>query len=140
MSVLQLSFSSNPTTRSTILLIDDDPFEASARKSVLEQHFTPVQSISGAADAFIRMEDPSFVEELALIVVALRMPGLSGPAFVKELANRAPDVPILVIGRYGESAPEYSAGNVRFLPQTTSTKELLSGARAILSRRMARVA
>lgn len=140
MNSLHLWSVSNPTLRSTILLIDDDPFEASARKSVLEQHFDPVLSVSGAADAFIRMEDPSFIGQLALIVVALRMPGLSGPAFVKELANRAPEVPVLVIGRYGESAPEYGGGNVRFLPQSTSTKELLLGARTILSRRMAKVA
>lgn len=126
--------------RSTILLIDDDPFQAYAHRTALERSFTSIERAADASEALILVDDPAFAGSLALIIVGLCMPGLSGPALVGELSSRIPSVPILVIGRAGESAADYTGQNVRYLPRFSSTGDFLAGARALFSPPLARVA
>jgi CheY-like chemotaxis protein len=111
-----------------IFLIDDDPFLAYARKSVLQRRFRDVERAADAAGAFIRLEEPGFAQRLALVIVALSQPGIAGPQFVEELSSRIARVPILVVGRAGEIALDYSGGeHVRFLPRHASAEDLLAG-------------
>jgi DNA-binding NtrC family response regulator len=117
----------------TILLVDDDPFQAYAHKVALNHEPFNIERASDASEAFIRLDEPGFSRSLVLIVVGLRLPGLAGPAFVGELTARVPGVPILVIGRGGETASEYKGGNLRFLPSNTSADELLEGVKSFLS-------
>lgn len=119
--------------RATILLVDDDPFQAFAHRAALERQFANIDRASDASSAFIRVQVPGYTESLALIVVGLRLPGLAGPAVVSELQARAPRVPILVIGRLGETAADYQGLNIGFLPRSASAEELLAGASALLS-------
>lgn len=129
-----------PATRSTILLVDDDALESHARADVLESHFSSVYRVPDAAQAFIRLNDHEFAASVALVLVSLRLPGLSGPAFVRELAMRLGGVPILVIGKADETAPDYPTPTVRFLPRTTSASRLLSEAGAVFSSHLRMVA
>jgi ActR/RegA family two-component response regulator len=115
------------SARSTILMVDDDPFLAHPRKSMLERRFA-VERATDAAQAFILLQDRAFTDRLSLIVVALRQPGFSGPAFVRELTDRLPRTPVLVIGAPGEIAPDYGGNLVRFLPRQASCEDLLAGA------------
>ena len=126
--------------RATILLVDDDPFQAYAHRSALEPHFAHIERAADANEAFIRVVDPGFEETLALIVVALRLPGMAGPAFVSELRSRLPKVPVLVIGRVGETASDYCGDNVSFVPRNTSGKELVRAVKRMLSAGLLRVA
>lgn len=109
-----------------ILLVDDDPFLAHARTAALESFYEEVIRAADAAEAFILVDQAAFRRELALVVVALHMPGLSGPAFVAELTSRAPGVPVLVLCRKGECTDQYEAENVHLLPAESSIKEMLS--------------
>jgi DNA-binding NtrC family response regulator len=115
----------------TILLVDDDPFQAYAHRVALEREFASIERALSANEAFIRVEQPEFAERLGLIVVGLRLPGLAGPAFVSELSARVPGVPLLVIGRDGETAAEYSDQDLRFLPRETSSDDLLAVVRSM---------
>ena len=126
--------------RNTILLIDDDPFQAYAHRTALERSFTAIERAADASQALILADDPTFADTLALIIVGLFMPGHSGPSFVSELSSRVPSVPILVIGRAGESAADYPMENVRFLPRFSSTGDFVAGARALFSPGLSRVA
>lgn len=126
--------------RSTILLVEDDPFPAYARKSVLERHFPRVERVADLAEAFIRVDEPDYARRLALVIVALHQPGMAGPAFVSELAARLHHVPILVVGRSGEIASDYPGELVRFLPQHAPTNQILQQARQILAHPPARIA
>lgn len=117
----------------TILLVDDDPFQAFAHRAALEHDYASIERVADASAAFIRVQEPVFAESLALIVAGLRLPGLAGPAFVNELKARVPQVPVLVIGRSGETAAEYSGENVGFVARNASAEELLAGVRALLS-------
>ena len=126
--------------RATILLVDDDPFQAHLRRAALKSEFAGVERVADASAAFIRVEDPGFQQGLGLVVVGLSLPGVAGPAFVSELTVRIPRVPILVIGRPGEKAADYSAAHVYFLPPGASRGELSAAAQQVLARGLRHVA
>jgi CheY-like chemotaxis protein len=126
--------------RGTILLVDDDPFQAHAHRSALERHYPSIERAVDASEAFIRVAEPGFQETLGLVVVGLWLPGVAGPAFVSELRARLPLVPILVIGRPGETPTSYNVKNVQFLPRASSATELLAAVRKILVKSLRRAA
>jgi DNA-binding NtrC family response regulator len=126
--------------RATILLVDDDPFQAYAHRSALEHHYARIERAVDASEALIRVEEPGVAATLALIVVGLRLPGMAGPAFVSELTDRVPGVPVLVIGRVGETAADYCGDNLRFVAPDASAEDLLAGVKGALSKGLQRVA
>jgi CheY-like chemotaxis protein len=123
-----------------ILVADDDPFRAFARCAALETTFYGVTRAASAAEAFIRLEQPAFAANVALVIAGLNLPGLAGPAFVRELSRRLPHTPILALGRPGETAQDYPGKNVRFLPEQASPSDILRTALQVLSHSRARVA
>jgi CheY-like chemotaxis protein len=136
--IVVLTSSSVPASRrakrATILLVDDDPFQAFGHRSALDGHYASIERAVDASEALIRVEEPGVAETLALIVVGLRLPGMAGPAFVSELSARAPRVPILVIGRIGETPADYGEANVQFLPSDPTAEQLLAAVKAALSK------
>jgi len=124
---------------STVLLVDDDPLQAHVRRSVLGRHF-PVERASDAAEAFILVEDPRFAERLGLVVVGLNRPGLGSPDFVAELTSRLPSLPVLVLGRGREEAALYVGPNVRFLPRSVPSEQIIAVSRQMMEQHRARVA
>ena len=123
-----------------ILLVDDDPFQAYARTAALESVYQRVVRAAGAAEAFILVDQPAFARDLALVVVALHMPGISGPAFVAEMASRAPRVPVLVLCRNGECDEQYASKNVQLIPASSSMPEMLRAADEIMQPTVLRIA
>ncbi|MGO9336562.1 MAG: response regulator [Terracidiphilus sp.] len=118
----------------TILLVDNDPLQAFSRKSILERKFRDVLRVGDAAEALCLVEQPQFAGCLGLVISGLRMPGLSGPAFVAELHERMPSVPVLVLGGDGELAGDYSGGWVRFLSRPCAGEAMLAAAGELLAR------
>ena len=117
-----------------ILLVDNDPLQAFLRKSLLERRFHDVQRVGDAAEALCLVEQPLFAENLGLVISGLHMPGIGGPAFVAELHERLPNVPVLVLGDGSEAAGDYSGGDgVRFLPRPFATDEMLAAADQMLA-------
>lgn len=123
-----------------ILVVDDDPFRAFARCAALEARFYGVSRAANAAEAFIRLDEPAFAENLALVIVGLGLPGVAGPAFVRELIRRLPRTPILAVGRTGDTAQDYTGKNIHFLPSQTSPAEILTAAVEMLTHSRVRVA
>ena len=124
----------------TILLVDDDPLEANVRKSALTRRFHHVERAADAAEAFIMVEEPAFAGNLGLVIVALSRPGIGSPAFVAELTVRLPSVPVLVLGSSNEEPALDQAENVRFLPRSVPTSQMLSISRQLMEQSIARVA
>ena len=124
----------------TVLLVDDDPLQAYVHKSILRRHFKGIQRATDAAEAFILIEDPSFAQQLILVVVGLNRPGLGSPAFVAELTSRLPAVPVLVLGRNRDEAPFFEGSRVRFLPRTATPEQILAVCRQMTDQSTARVA
>jgi DNA-binding NtrC family response regulator len=116
----------------TILLVDDDPLRAFLRKSILERKFGDVERVTDAAEALCLVEQPYFAGRLGLVISGLNMPGIGGPAFVAELHERLPKVPVLVLGSGNEASTDYQGGWVRFLPRPFANEQILSAADELL--------
>ncbi len=115
----------------TVLLVDDDPLQAHVRTSVLGRGFPDVERAADAAEAFIRLEDPGFRNQLGLIIVGLNRPGLGSPAFVAELTSRLPSVPILVLGQRHDGPGQSQNPSVRFL-YSASPEQMLATSRQMV--------
>jgi CheY-like chemotaxis protein len=118
----------------TILLVDNDPLQAILRKSILERKFRDVERVGDAAEALCLVEQPQFAGQLGLVISGLNMPGIGGPAFVAELHERLPRVPVLVLGTGGDAPTDYKGSWVRFLPRPYIERDMLTAAGEMLGR------
>lgn len=116
----------------TILLVDDDPLQASCMMSLLERQFGDVRRATDAAEALCLIEQPEFARELGLVISGHHTPGIGGPAFVAELHARMPELPVLVLGSADEAPTDYKEGNVAFLSRPVVGKEMLAATSRIL--------
>jgi CheY-like chemotaxis protein len=117
----------------TILLVDDDPFQASVRKSMLEKQFPNVLRVAGAADALRLVEQPQFAGSLGLVISGHHLAGIGGPAFVAELHTRIPSVPVRVLVDSSEDRAEYPSEHVSFLTRPIPADQLLALASQLLA-------
>src|SRR5450631_2427945 len=116
-----------------ILLVDDDPLQAFGRKSALETRFHRVERAADAAEALCLIEQPLFAKNLDLVISGIRMPGISGPAFIAELHSRVPSLPVMVLESGCEDAADYADELVRFLPKPVANADMIVAADQMLS-------
>ncbi len=116
----------------TILLVENDPLQAFARVSSLQKRFHDVRRVADAAEALCLIEQPCFAGNLGLVICCLHMPGVGGPAFVAELRDRLPFVPVLVLGGVREPSVDYAVEGVRYLSDSYASEEMLAAARQML--------
>ena len=116
-----------------ILLVDDDPFQAYGRKFALETRFHHVERAADAAEALCLIEQPLFAKNLDLVISGIRMPGISGPAFIAELHSRVPSVPVMVLESGSEGAADYVGGGVRFMSKPVANADMIVAADEMLS-------
>jgi CheY-like chemotaxis protein len=124
----------------SILLVDDDPLQASLIISVLEQRFGDVRRVFDAAEALCLIEQPEFTDNLRLVISGHHLPGMGGPAFVNELRSRTPNLPILVLGAIGETPADYAEAHARFLAKPFAAIRMLNLASWMLADPKAAVA
>jgi len=117
----------------TILLVDDDPLQAYMCKSLLDKRFADVKRVADAGEALCLIEQPRFACDLGLVISRDRLPGIGGPAFVAELHNRMPELPVLVLGDAGEWPAASKGDHVRFMPPASATEEIVSAAGQMLA-------
>lgn len=118
-----------------ILLVENDPLQGFLRKSILERRFPEVERVADATEALCLVEQPQFAVDLGLVICGVHLPGFGGPAFVSELRERMPRLPVLVLGGVSEAADDYLGDGVRFLPRSNSTEEMLTAASQMLGKR-----
>lgn len=116
----------------TILLVDDDPFQASVRKSILERKFSDVRRVRSAAEALRLVEQPQFAGTLGLVVSGHQHSGIGVQDFIAELQARVPLVPVLVLDDDGNPHPGFAAECVRFLSRPLMAEEMLAAASQLL--------
>jgi len=109
-----------------ILLVDDDPLQASLILSVLEERFGDIRRVFGAAEALCLIEQREFADNLRLVISGHHLPGMGGPAFVNELRSRSPNLPILVLGAIGETPEDYAEAHVCFLEKPFAAVRMLN--------------
>ena len=124
----------------TILLVDDDPLQASVMLSLLGRRFSDVRRAKDAAQALCLVEQPEFAGNLGLVISCHHTPEVGGPAFVSELRSRMPNLPVLVIGTARETKASYADPRVVFLPKPYAAETMLTVAGEMLAGRKSAVA
>ena|ERR1700728_1489966 len=110
----------------SILIVDDDPLQASLMTSFLGKHFGTVCRVSDAAEALCLIEQPGFANNLGLVITGHHTPGIGGPAFVAELHLRKPNLPVLVLAEKDAAPSEYSGADVVFLARPFGGDKVLA--------------
>jgi FixJ family two-component response regulator len=125
------------TGGSIVFVVDDDPSVRSSLKFLLSTVGLQVESF-GSADTFL-LRKPS--DAPSCLVLDVRLPGLSGLDFQRELAVRNIHIPIVFLTGHGDipmSVRAIKAGAVEFLTKPFRDQDLLDAVRIALERDRAR--
>jgi len=120
-----------------VFVIDDDPSVRSSLKFLLSTVGLQVESFD-SADAFLRKTLP---DAPSCLVLDVRLPGLSGLDFQRELTARNITIPIVFLTGHGDipmSVRAMKAGAVEFLTKPFRDQDLLDAVRIALERDRAR--
>jgi RNA polymerase sigma factor (sigma-70 family) len=120
-----------------VFVVDDDPSVRSSLKFLLSTVGLQVESFD-SADGFMRKKLP---DAPSCLVLDVRLPGLSGLDFQRELAARNAHIPIIFLTGHGDipmSVRAIKAGAVEFLTKPFRDQDLLDAVRIALDRDRAR--
>jgi RNA polymerase sigma factor (sigma-70 family) len=120
-----------------VFVVDDDPSVRSSLKFLLSTVGLHVESFD-SSDAFLHKK-PS--DAPSCLVLDVRLPGLSGLDFQRELAARKTPIPIIFLTGHGDipmSVRAMKAGAVEFLTKPFRDQDLLDAVRIALDRDRAR--
>jgi len=121
----------------TVFVIDDDACLRAALKKLFESVALHVE-LFPSGDAFLGSHIPNMA---GCIVLAVRLPGMSGPKFQEELAKTETRVPIAFLTGYGDipmAVRAMKAGAVDFLTKPFREQDLLDAVTIALEQDRAR--
>jgi RNA polymerase sigma factor (sigma-70 family) len=124
-------------TAPIVFVVDDDPSVRSSLKFLLSTVGLQVESFD-SADAFLHKKPP---DAPSCLVLDVRLPGLSGLDFQRELAARNAHIPIIFLTGHADipmSVRAMKAGAVEFLTKPFRDQDLLDAVRIALDRDRAR--
>ena len=117
----------------TILVVDDEEIVRDITRLALEDAgFTVVGAAEGQAAIRIAKDD---AKDLALVILDLTMPGMSGEEVFFELQGLRPNLPVVLCSGYSEQeAAGHLAGEglAGFLQKPFRAMELLAKVRSVL--------
>lgn len=125
---------------SEILVIDDNPMQLIVREAVLCGAGFSVVTASSAEQALEFLRDAKASSGLRAILTDHVLPGASGDAFVRELRDFSPSVPVLVITGMDEAEPEYEGLGVIFLHKPCAPEDLIAEVRRAIQGERKKVA
>ena len=120
-----------------VFVVDDDPSVRSSLKFLLSTVGLQVESFA-SADAFLHKKP---ADSPSCLVLDVRLPGLSGLDFQRELAASNTLIPIIFLTGHGDipmSVRAMKAGAVEFLTKPFRDQDLLDAVRIALERDRAR--
>ena len=107
-----------------VFVIDDNPSVREALDSLIRSVHLDVQSF-GSTDEFLQFERP---EAPGCIILDVRLPGLSGLDFQREMVKSNIDLPVIFITGHGDvpmSVRAIKAGAIEFLTKPFRDQDLL---------------
>src|SRR3984885_14735063 len=116
-----------------VFVVDDDPSVRSSLKFLLSTVGLEVESFD-SADSFLHTKPP---DAPSCLLLDVRLPGLSGLDFQRELAARKIRIPIVFLTGHGDipmSVRAIKAGAVEFLTKPFRDQDLLDAVRIALER------
>jgi two-component system cell cycle sensor histidine kinase/response regulator CckA len=116
----------------TVLLVEDEPMVRTVAERALTRHGYKVITATNGEEALEVIERG---DEIVLMISDVVMPGMDGPATVREARKSRPELPILFMSGYAEEQLRKSIDldNVAFLPKPFSVQELAEAARRALT-------
>jgi len=115
-----------------ILLIDDNAVQAATRQTILKRSGFFVIAALNPRRALEQLKSGEFPERIGLIITDHLMPDMSGAAFVQELRQTHPHIPVMVISGLEEAEAEYARLNVIFKLKPVAPETLLASVRDLL--------
>jgi len=125
------------TRASVVFVVDDDPSVRSSLKFLLTSVGLQVESFD-SAETFLQRKPP---DAPSCLVLDVRLRGLSGLDFQRELAARNIRIPIVFVTGHGDipmSVRAMKAGAIEFLTKPYRDQDLLDAVRIALERDRAR--
>jgi FixJ family two-component response regulator len=125
------------TESPVVFVVDDDPSVRSSLKFLLSTVGLQAETFD-SADSFLRKKLPDVP---SCLVLDVRLPGLSGLDFQRELAARNIHIPVVFLTGHGDipmSVRAMKAGAVEFLTKPVRDQDLLDAVRVSLERDRAR--
>src|ERR1700674_2712011 len=116
-----------------VFVVDDDPSVRRAIKRLIESVGLQVE-LFGSAQEFLRAERPNAP---SCLVLDIRLPGISGLDFQRELADANIHIPIVFITAHGDipmTVRAMKAGAVEFLTKPFRDQDLLDAIHFALER------
>ena len=117
----------------TILLVDDNAIQATARRNVLLKTGRAVVLASGAGNALEMLDGAALQESVGLVITDHQMPGMNGPELVERLRERLPNIPVIVLSGYVDVEPEYDGLNVIFRTKPIAPEQLIGLVKSLLA-------
>ena len=108
-----------------ILLVDDNPVQAEARRAILTRSGAAVLLASDGAQALALLANEAVRATIAVMVTDHLMPGMNGPELVERTRALLPDLPILVLSGLPEAESLYGAHQVLFRLKPFPPNELI---------------
>jgi RNA polymerase sigma factor (sigma-70 family) len=125
------------TPAPVVFVVDDDPSVRSSLKFLLSSMGLQVESFD-SAETFLQRKPP---DAPSCLVLDVRLRGLSGLDFQRELAARNIRIPIVFVTGHGDipmSVRAMKAGAIEFLTKPYRDQDLLDAVRIALERDRAR--
>jgi len=119
--------------RAVVFVIDDDPSMRSALEDLVSTVGLEVRAFA-APQEFLQSKPP---DKPGCLVLDVRLPGMSGLTFQKELAKEGPALPVIFITGHGDipmSVRAMKAGAVEFLTKPFHDQDLLDAIHVALER------
>ena len=111
-------------TKGTVLVVDDEAYVRDSLSLLLTRQGYSVRTAALAKDAL----EKEMLDGLDGIITDLKMPGVSGLDLLKQLKQKKPDLPVLVLTAHGSVASAVEcmkAGAYEFLEKPAGMEELL---------------
>ena len=122
------------TGQGTILLVEDEEgLRALNARGLASRGYTVIQAGNGV-EALEELERRG--GRIDLVVSDVVMPEMDGPALLKELRKRNPDIKIIFVSGYAEDAFEKSLPDHKqfnFLPKPFTLKQLVSAVKETMA-------
>jgi RNA polymerase sigma factor (sigma-70 family) len=116
-----------------VLVVDDDPSVGRAIKRLVESVGLQAAQF-GSAQEFLRSQRP---DTCSCLVLDVRLPGISGLDFQRQLAEANTNIPIIFISAHGDvpmTVRAMKAGAVEFLTKPFRDQDLLDAVQIALER------
>ncbi len=101
-------------TNRQILLVDDNPIQATTRRIILEKTGHAIKVAASGIEALEIMSDPSRMANIGLLITDHLMPRMNGPELVQKLREDHPHLPVVVLSGLPDAEAYYDTLNVIF--------------------------